>query len=120
VETSERKTRWRSQIISLETCVKCSLSGTPGAVGMLVGIEPAEKADGKALVGATLAPAMMEERGTAVGFCDANVKVGSEEVERFALELRLEPEERGLEPAAGVLLPDEDEDEGAEEGAATA
>lgn len=95
------------------------ISGRPGAVGMLVGFEPAEKADGMALVGATLAPAMMEERGTAVGFCDANVKVGSEEVERFALELRLEPEGTGPELAAEVLLPDEDEDEDeAAEGAA--
>jgi hypothetical protein len=89
---------------------------------MFVGFEPAEKADGKALVGATLAPAMIEERGTAVGFCDANVKVGSEEVERFALalELRLEPEGTGpelvVELAAEVLLPDE----AAEEAAATA
>ena len=87
-----------------------------------MGFEPAEKADGKALVGATLAPAMIEERGTAVGFCDANVKVGSEEVERFALalELRLEPEGTGpelvVELAAEVLLPDE----AAEEAAATA
>ena len=96
---------------------------------MLLGFEPAGKAVGKALVGATLAPEIMEERGTAVGFCDANVKVGREEVERLALELRLEPEGTGPELAAGTLLPDEDEGEGeggdegaaaAEEGAATA
>lgn len=87
---------------------------------MLVGFEPAEKADGRTLVGATLAPEMIEERGTAVGFCDANVKVGSEEVERFALELRLEPEGTEPELAVEVVLPDPDEGEAAEEAAATA
>ena len=82
---------------------------------MLLGFEPGEKAGGNPLLGAAGALTTMEERGTAVGFCDAKVKVGvgpvgvgSKEVERLALE-PLEPEATGLELAAGVLPRDEDE-----------
>lgn len=90
---------------------------------MLLGFEPAENGGGIALVEATGALTTMEERGTAVGFCDAKVKVGvgpvgvgNKEVERLALE-PLEPEATGLELAAGALPLDEDET--AEEAAAT-
>ena len=56
--------------------IECILSGIPGALGILLGVEPFVAGVGITLVGAEGALKTIEERGTAVGFSDANEKEG--------------------------------------------
>jgi hypothetical protein len=69
--------KWRLAFVCpCENKFKYVLSGMPGALGILLGVEPTAAVAGKGRVEAGGALTTMDERGTAVGFCDSTVKVG--------------------------------------------
>jgi len=85
--------------------VKCSRLGRPGALGILEGLVPAGRGVGIKLVAAEGALAMMDEMGTAVGFCDAKEKegVGNKVPETLATEEAAEAPEATEVPEVTVV-----------------
>jgi len=78
--------------------------GMPGALGILLGVEPGAAGVGKGLVGAEGALTTIEAIGIAVGFSDSNEKEG----EKVGVGKREDVPETGVtvegEPEEGVLL----------------
>jgi hypothetical protein len=76
----------------------------PGALGILLGFVPAGNAVGSGLYAAEVALATMEDKGTAVGFCDSRVKEGVGKGVVVGDALEAEGLERKVVPLLVVLL----------------